>query len=107
MSDLITQAPYIAALVIIVVIFTRSMDNSQKQTAENETKRDAQWREFLSEQRAQTTAALGRMSAEITSVSNAVATVHSEQLKHDAWTREAVDRMKTSAAKRSPKERPD
>lgn len=98
-SSLLKESPYIAALVVIVIIFTRNMHASQIAQAENESKRDTQWREFLTEQRAQTTAALGRLSAEITAVSSAVTTVHSEQLRHDAWMRESVDVMKARAAR--------
>ena len=73
---------------MIVIVFLRSNE-----------KRDDQWRAFLSEQRAQTTDALSRLSAEITSVATAVTTVHGEQLRHDAWMRESVDVMKARSAK--------
>jgi septal ring factor EnvC (AmiA/AmiB activator) len=99
LKTLVEQAPYIAALVAIVIIFTRSMDKARTDQTQSESQRDQQWREFLAEQRSQTTAALGRLSAEITSVSTAVATVHSEQLRHDSWMRESVDRMKEQSRK--------
>jgi hypothetical protein len=98
-AAIIKEAPYIAALVLIVVIFTRSMEAAARKQTEGELERDKQWREFLTEQRTQNTAALSRLSAEITSVSAAVATVHSEQLRHDSWMRESVDVMKARARK--------
>lgn len=96
-SGLMTEAPYIAALVIIVMVFVKNIEAVRAKQAESEALRDQQWRDFLTEQRTQTTSALSRLSAEISSVSTAVATVHSEQLRHDAWMRESVDVMKSRA----------
>ena len=103
LTSLIKEAPYIGALVAIVLIFVRYIAEMSRKQSENETARDTQWREFLAEQRTQNTAALGRLSAEITSVSTAVSTVHSEQLRHDAWMRESVDIMKARAKNKTPR----
>ena len=89
-TGFIKEAPYIAALVAIVLIFTRSIKDMQAATARSQEARDLQWREFLIEQRAQTTAALGRLSDEITDAVGEIRDVHVEQLRHDAWTREAI-----------------
>lgn len=100
LTNLLKDSPYIGALVVVVVVFVKYLQSLQTNQIANEAKRDQQWREFLTEQRTQTTAALQRLSAEITSVSNLVATVHAEQLRHDAWSREAIDAMRSKARRK-------
>ena len=82
LSGLLKEAPYIAALVGIVMIFVRSNE-----------KRDDQWKAFLTEQRSQATDALGRLSAEITQVTQAVMLVNGEQRQHDSFMRGSLEQM--------------
>ena len=104
METLIQQAPYIAALVIIVAIFTRSTENVRKINLESEANRDKQWRDFLSEQRVQYSEGLTRLNNEISKVTekigeigNAVSVVHTEQIQHNSWMKEAVADMHRAA----------
>jgi predicted trehalose synthase len=89
-ATLSKEAPYITALIAIVLIFVRAIGQMQAANAKSQDSRDALWREFLTEQRVQTTSALSRLSAEIKDISRAVASIHAAQLQHDSWNRVAL-----------------
>jgi hypothetical protein len=93
------EAPYITALIIIVVIFTRAITDMQRANSASQDARDTSWREFLTEQRTQTTAAMGRLSAEITAVNQTLLNVHAEQIRHDAANTAASEEIRRELAR--------
>jgi hypothetical protein len=114
LSALAKDGPSLVALIVVVIIFTRTMSEINKaQAASNEAinkahsdnndKRDTQWQDFLTEQRIQNTTALARLSAEITAVITAIGNINAELVKHDAWTRESADGVRRALEKQNKK----
>ena len=89
-TELAKQAPYLATVVIIVILFLRSLE-----------KRDELWQSFLSDQRCQTTDALGRLSGEINANTAAIIHLQKQAGEHDAWMREATDQQRKRTKQRN------
>ena len=95
---LINQAPGIAGVVIIVVLFLRY---GVKPMLDYLSVRDTQWLAFFQEQREQNSSALGRMSTEIQNHNTAIQELIKVMQSHDAYIKGAVENMMDARSKRN------
>ena len=87
---LISQAPGVAGVLIVVVIFLKWGVNPMLAYLKD---RDAQWLIFLKDQREQSTATLAQMTVGIQANTEATIEIGKKLAEHDAWTRGAIEQM--------------
>ncbi len=97
-ASLLVQIPVVAIFVWFTLEInkrnTTSMEAIAKCTSDATEKRDAEWREFLKDQREQNNAALGRLAEELKANSRQVAVLQSLVVEHSSQLNEIMPRLK-------------
>lgn len=91
--NLLIQIPLVGIFVWFVLKRDERMERAQDKRDEAQNRREAAWREFLTEERTQNNEAIARLAEEIERIAERLETNTTLLVAHDTRTRPAVERI--------------